>query len=112
MHNSQSLGIFNNLFKRASHVFLPRISMQMDFSSYLLYLFDLRPFLVILPNLTYVGHDGSYYFNDYKITKHHPMIKQSVPLCTRTAWRALYGPMGWKGLRSCVLHFNNLHLLR
>ena len=38
-----------------------------------------RPFLVILPNLTYFGHDSSYFFNDYRRTKHHPMIKQTVP---------------------------------
>ena len=34
---------------------------------------------MILPNLTYFGNDGSYYFNDYRKTKHHPMIKQTVP---------------------------------
>ena len=33
----------------------------------------------ILPNLTYFGHDGSYYFNDCRRTKHHPMIKQTEP---------------------------------
>ena len=30
-------------------------------------------------NLAYFGYDGSYYFNDYRRTKHHPMIKQTVP---------------------------------
>ena len=34
---------------------------------------------MILPNLNDFGHDGSYYFNDYRSTKHHPMIKQIVP---------------------------------
>ena len=28
------------------------------------------PFLVILPNLTYLSHYGSHYFNDYRRTKH------------------------------------------
>ena len=39
----------------------------------------LRLVLVILTNFTYFGHDGSYYFNDYRRTKHHPLIKQIVP---------------------------------
>ena len=34
---------------------------------------------MILPNLTYLRHDGSYYFNDYRSTKYHPMIKQTIP---------------------------------
>ena len=25
------------------------------------------------------GHDGSYFFNDYRRTKHHPMEEQIVP---------------------------------
>ena len=58
--------------------FLPRISIQIHFSAHFLYLFDQRPFLAILPNVTYFGHDGSYYFNDYRRTKHRPMIKQTV----------------------------------
>ena len=27
----------------------------------------------------YFGHDGSYYSDDCRRTKHHPMIKQTVP---------------------------------
>ena len=53
--------------------------MQVYFSSYFLCLFNLRSFLMKLPNLTYFGHDGSYFFNDYRRTKHHPMIKQTAP---------------------------------
>ena len=34
---------------------------------------------MILPNLICFGHDGSYYVNDYRTTKHRPMIKQTVP---------------------------------
>ena len=37
----------------------------------------LRLVLVILTNFTYFGHDGSYYFNDYRRTRNHSLIKQN-----------------------------------
>ena len=33
----------------------------------------------IFPNLIYFGHDASYNFKDYRRTKHHPRMKQTVP---------------------------------
>ena len=54
----------------------------MYFSSYSLCLFDFKQLLVILvilPNLTYFGHDGSCYFNNYRRTKYHMILKYTVP---------------------------------
>ena len=36
-----------------------------------------RPLLVILPNLTHFGHDGSFYFNNHRGTK-HPIMTESL----------------------------------
>ena len=46
---------------------------------YFICLFDFGTLLVILPNLTHFGHDGSSYFKDYSRTKHCMMIKYTVP---------------------------------
>ena len=58
--------------------FLPKIiGIQMHFiflyNSFVY--FDFRPLVMILPNLPHFGHDSSCYFNSYRRTMHHIMIK-------------------------------------
>ena len=72
-NSSHYLGIFNNPIKSITK--FHRISILMHFSSHSLCLYDFRPRLVILPNLTHFGHDGSCYFNNYRRTKHPIMIQ-------------------------------------
>ena len=33
---------------------------------------------MMLPNLTYFGHDSPYYITDHRRTMHHTMIKQII----------------------------------